>query len=528
MSGRGSRLDRWREPSGSSAGTGVTWAIPAATFAATLILYLFTMAPTIYNLDSAEFTTASYTGGLVRATGYPLYLIIGRFWSHIPIGDPGFRMNLLSAVCGALTIALAVRILQRFGVQNWALIGALGLLATAQYFWAMSLVAEVYTLHTAMIALVILALLRWADRPSARNLAAATFLVGLGFGNHVSTVLAAPACLWFVLTKAPRQALQMRTLMMAAASLLAGLTVYLYLPLVQWTQPVFNYAGWYNAAGSFEPLDLGTFDGLWWLVSGKSFAGVMMGYTPSELVREVGHFGAEVVRAFMALGIGPGLLGLVVVWRRDRSLGGMLVLLFAVNAAFYINYRVVDKNTMFLPAYLVWALWIGFGYQWLLDWVGRRTEAKNARFVTGATRSLQFMMVAAVFFAMIWNWPLVDLSDDRSARLRAERILESVPPDSLIIGWWDTVPLVEYMQLVEGRRQDIKALNRFLIRVDDLRELVMREMDRRPVYFDQPPGALLPSVEVVREGSLFRLFPKGATVTEDPFGSDRSPTTPNE
>jgi len=527
MSRRGRRYDNGHTPSDPSAGTRIILAIPAATFATTLVLYLFTMAPTIYNLDSAEFTTASYTGGLVRATGYPLYLIIGRFWSHIPIGDPGFRMNLLSAVCGALTAALAARILQRFGVQKWALTGALGLLATAQYFWAMSLIAEVYTLHTAIVALIILALLRWADCPTALNLAVATFLVGLGFGNHVSTVLAAPACLWFVLAKAPRQALQLRALMMAAVGLFAGLSVYLYLPLVHWTQPVFNYAGWYNAAGFFDPIDLGTFDGLWWLVSGKAFAGVMMAYSPSELVRELGHFGAELVRAFMAIGIGPGLLGLVVVWRRDRSLGGMLILLFAVNAAFYINYRVVDKNTMFLPAYLVWALWIGFGYQWLLDWVGRRTEVKNARFVTGATRSLQAMMVAAVFFAMIWTWPLVDLSNDRSARLRAEQILDSVPPNSLIIGWWDTVPLIEYMQLVEGRRQDIKALNRFLIRVDDLRELVMSELVRRPVYFDQPPGNLLPSVEVLREGPLFRLSPVGAPVAGNPTSSDHSPITPN-
>ena len=38
-------------------------------FLAPLFLYLATMAPTLYNLDSAEFTTAAYSGGLVRATG---------------------------------------------------------------------------------------------------------------------------------------------------------------------------------------------------------------------------------------------------------------------------------------------------------------------------------------------------------------------------------------------------------------------------------------------------------------------------
>jgi len=81
----------------------VDWRSLAAFFVP-LAVYLRTLAPTIYNLDSAELTTAAYTGGLMRATGYPLYLSIGYLWSRLPLGDVGFRMNLLSAVCGALTI----------------------------------------------------------------------------------------------------------------------------------------------------------------------------------------------------------------------------------------------------------------------------------------------------------------------------------------------------------------------------------------------------------------------------------------
>jgi len=41
--------------------------------------------------------------------------------------------------------------------------------------------------------------------------------------------------------------------------------------------------------------------------------------------------------------------------------------MFLATAAFYVDYRVVDKDTMYLPAYLVWALWVGLGYQALLD-----------------------------------------------------------------------------------------------------------------------------------------------------------------
>ena len=28
-------------------------------------------------------------------------------------------------------------------------------------------------------------------------------------------------------------------------------------------------------------------------------------------------------------------------------------------------------------------------------------------------------------------------------------------------GWWDSIPVVEYLQLVEGERPDVTAINRF-------------------------------------------------------------------
>lgn len=486
------------------------------------------MAPTIYNLDSAELTTAAATGGLVRATGYPLYLIIGRVWSHLPIGDVGYRMNLLSAVCGALTVALAERTLRRLGVGVWERLCALGLLAVAQFFWALALIAEVYTLHTAILAGVILALLRWSDRPTPGRLALATFLMGIGFGNHVATVLAAPGCVWFVLNAEPKEALRARSLALAAVGLAAGLAVYLYLPLVYWTRPAFNYVGWFDSVGRFEPIDLATIEGLWWLVSGKVFADVMMAYTAPELLREVGHFGAELVRAFMVIGIGPGLVGIAVAWRRSRALGGLLLLVFAMSAGFYINYRVVDKDTMFLPAYLVWALWVGLGYQWLVDWAGQPTAAVSAGVARGSVRALKAIMAGAVVFAVGWTWPLVDLSDDWSTRARGEAILELARPNALIVGWWGTVPVVEYLQLVEGQRPDVQAINRFLIRPDDLRELVEHEVDRRPVYLDEPLEGLSGSVGATQVGPLFRLYRFGARSAGSPAGSGlREPSAPS-
>lgn len=472
-------------------------------FSLPFVSYLTTLAPTVYNLDSAELTTAAYSGGLVRATGYPLYLILGRFWSRLPLGNVGWRMNLMSAVCAALTIALADRLLRKLGVPGWARLAALGLLASSRYFWAMATTAEVYTLHTLMVVVVLLMLMRFGEHPSAGRLALATFVVGISFGNHVATVLLAPACVWFVLRTTGRGALTGRTLSAATAGLAAGLSLYFYLTLVYLGDPVFNYAGRYGADGEFLAADLTTLAGMWWLVSGKAFAAVMVGYTPRELVGEVGHFLAELVRAFVGVGIGPALVGFVVLRRRAAPLAEALALVALATASFYVTYRVIDKDTMYLPVYLVWALLLAEGYRVLDAWLG----SEGASRLIGAARwAVRTVAVCAVVFAVAWNGPLVDLSDDHSTYNRGLAVLARAAPEALVIGWWSTVPVVEYLQLVEGRRLDIEALNRFLIPTEDLEELVETRLAAgQPVYFDEPPSELFPDVVVEREGPIFRV-----------------------
>ena len=174
-----------------------------AAFFLPLLLYWQTLAPTIYNLDSAELTTAVATKGIIRATGYP------SIWSWVssglgcPGGDIGYRMNLFSAVCSATTIFLANQMLRRLSVGPWARVGALGLLATAPYFWPLSLIAKVYTLHTALMTAVILSLLWWDFAPDPRRLFLPVLLLALSMGNHAATILLVPGCLWFVAVRHP-------------------------------------------------------------------------------------------------------------------------------------------------------------------------------------------------------------------------------------------------------------------------------------------------------------------------------------
>lgn len=67
-------------------------------FAAALpsyILYVRTLAPTVTSEDSGELITAAYTLGIAHPPGYPLWCILGKLFSLIPLGNVAWRVNLL-------------------------------------------------------------------------------------------------------------------------------------------------------------------------------------------------------------------------------------------------------------------------------------------------------------------------------------------------------------------------------------------------------------------------------------------------
>lgn len=473
-----------------------------AAFVIPFTLYVFTLAPTVYNLDSAELTTAAATGGLMRSTGYPLYLIIGWFWSHLPIGDVGYRMNLFSAVCGALTVALVERILRRLDVHGWATFAALGSLTLASYFWALSLIAEVYTLHTFLMVFLILLILRWGERPTPARLAAFGFVLGLSFGHHAATVLLLPGFASYILLTHPKAALAPRALFFTALTLVLGSSVYLYLPLRYIFSPSFNYAGQFDANGNFRPANLLKLPELLGLISGQTFQKLFYAYSAGELPPQVLDFIKQLSRAFMFVGLGPGLVGSVIIFYRDKSLAKMLLLMFFFHASFYIGYRVLDKDQMFLPNYVIWAIWVGVGCQAMLGWVERSYPNSPLHWEINLVRLVLAIGIVGVF---AWNLPLVNLSRDRSARQRGETILHIVKSNALILGYWDTVPIVQYLQLVEGQRPDIKAVNRFFITSQDMYRFVRRQVCLRPIYIDAVPDGYEAVFSVKYFDPLFQL-----------------------
>jgi len=365
-------------------------------------------------------------------------------------------------------------------------------------------VAEVYTLHTLLLSALLLLLLRWESSRADGLLAAAGLLYGLSLGNHVSSILVAPGLAAFFLAAAGKEILAPRRLLLFAGPLLAGLSVYAYLPLRYLAGPPFNYAGHYDASGQFVPLDLTRIENVWWLVSGEGFRELMLGYTPAETVAEMGATLHRLWAAFLGVGLLPGLVGAWVQGRRRPRALLLLGLTFTANVAFYTTYRVVDKAGMFVPAYLIWAVWIAEGCAWIAGWLqGQRAGARTS------SPSWTWALVILALAALAVNGPLVNVRSDTRARERAEAILASAGPEAIVFGWWTSAPPVQYLQIVEGQRPDVLVINRFLIGAREMYGLIDRSLGSRPVYVVELDEGLTGTYDVSAVGPMFELLPRG-------------------
>src|SRR5438034_7434369 len=88
----------------------------AAGLAALVVfcLYLVTLAPSTAMWDTSEYIAAAYTLGLPHPPGNPLFVLLGRVFSVLPIApNVAMRINVLAALCSAVAAAMWFLITER-------------------------------------------------------------------------------------------------------------------------------------------------------------------------------------------------------------------------------------------------------------------------------------------------------------------------------------------------------------------------------------------------------------------------------
>src|SRR5476651_1933424 len=210
----------------------------AASIAAlfVLVLYIITLSPETAMWDTSEYIAAAYTLGIPHPPGNPMFVLIGRVFTLLPIApNAAMRVNLLAALSSAVSAGMWFLITERVLVgwfnERWQRItgGALAALigATAFTVWAQSVVNEkVYTVSLAGLAIAAWLIVRWCDEPDGakadKTLVLIAYLIGLGYGIHMAGLLVAPAVGLAILIRRPKTIIRWKLLVACFGAVILG------------------------------------------------------------------------------------------------------------------------------------------------------------------------------------------------------------------------------------------------------------------------------------------------------------------
>ncbi len=475
---RGLGAAQWPRVRLAVSGRAISLLATSAAGAVAFAVYLATLAPTVMWYDMGEFVTTSATLGIAHNTGYPLLILVGKAFTFLPVGDTAYRVNLMSAVFTALAIAVVFGIIHDLTGDIIASAAGALTLAFASTVWANATWATSYGLNLFFTALVTRLMLSWWRDRQPRTLALAALSFGLGLCNHRLIVLVAPPSL--LLLALGWRSLTPRAVMFATAAFLAGLSVYLYVPVrgemepaVSWARP----ANWHTYWSMFLN---GQTPSAYWRVELADRIDVLWAYPSYDLTWA---------------GLALAGAGAFICARQHRAIASYFVILIALDALVVETYSIHNVYNYLTPGYLALCVLIGVAAAWISD-ITRRAAARRA----GVRPWLHAAIIAACLSLLpaalvAKNFSRVDRSGDRTAYDFAQTTLDRLPPRAVVMtDSWAASPLW-YLQFVKGQRLDVIVSPIFSIPGEDVIAFTRRQIaDGRPVYLAEglrtPRGAL--------------------------------------
>lgn len=473
------------------------------------VIYLKTLCQTVTAADSGELITACFTLGIAHWPGYPLYVILGNLFINLFQGaDPAYTVNFMSAFFGVLTVGFLYAIIYHFTRIPFLSASMALLFGWCGTFWSVAVIAEVYTLHTFLVAVILFLFTVWLERRSGWVLYVVPFLIGLACTNHQLSILLVPMFIYLLFIFDPKPGYERFTspgFMLAGLILIAfgfyignlyvwisiavieagicfqqkrpdwrfwlkvsgcfvaGLLLYLYLPIRASMSPAHNWG---------NPDDLKTFYQAVIGSSSHQSAGGNVWINLNYLFNPAPAFTRDIwpwskglwlyeflSPVFFLFGLWGIYVSLKTGWRLARAF--LLYMVLNVLIIIWVSQPATGGlfkvDVYYLQAFLVFTVFIAQGIKEWLHLVGGVFKLKQYP-VFGVL--LILIILAAPTILMYDNYPANDRSRDTLAADFAENLRMSVdePARSIFLVNKDDLFILWYEDKVENRIMPVYPL----------------------------------------------------------------------
>jgi len=494
-----------------------------------MALYVRTLAPSVLYGDVAEFQTLSYTLGMTHASGYPTQIMFGKLFTFLPFGDIAYRVNLMSAFFGALTVTNVYLIVRLMGGWRTAGFVACSALAASTFFWRRTIIAESYAPAAGMLSIVWLSVLLWRRTEKWGWLFLAGLVGGLSMGIHSTVIMTGASVLVYMLLTARKRITWLGAFEGALLGLVLTFAFFLYLDYNDPPSSIYNTT--YRTNLSQRGLTPEEFDSpmdrLLAIFPAQSFWRYYFSATPEEINRRI----LEYINSFpewQSVAIMLGALGLLAIpkreqWRWQEGLYPLiafgLIWVFAVSVEFSVY------QEFYVPAAVFVHVWLGMGVSIMLDgveWPLRRWQVvgpKRSGLIVSIlgiallglsiwdVRTNLRMAVTEGTTTFIWQEKIYPRDPERATK-EGHRILSQVEDNAILFTNWDRLYSYVYTaHILEGRTGI--ALHELLTPPQPgttTMDYIDANIESRPIYFtlDVPELELYYNVEQI-ERQLYRI-----------------------
>ncbi len=479
-----------------------------------LVLYVISCAPGLLWQDSGLIQYRVWhndiEGFLGLALSHPLFYILAIGAKYLPLGEFTYRINLVSAIAGAVTAANLFLLIRLWLGKNFPAIVAAVTLALSHTFWFHAGVIETYTLWSALFTAELIMLLQYAKNGQAAYLYWLGLLNGLALAVHNLALIPLFCYFAFCIVLTIKKNIRFRDLLIIALLWIIGALPYEYLIIRQLIQ----------TGNVSETLASAAFGARW-----------------QEAVLNISLSAGTVIENLLFILLNfptPNFLlffaGFSVLFKASpsRDFRNVLIALFALYFIFAFRYTVPDRFAFFMPFYCLVSVFVGLGAYFLQEKMGCKVLscfilifcflpvgiyasvpklAEKMRFNLGTRNNVPYRNDYK-YFLQPWK------TGYKGAERFANEALNAVESDAVIFADSTTVAPLLLMQEVAGRRPDVKVVSGIVssrnapcCNEDTIEQL----LTERPIYVISRqagycPKFILDNYDLVPAGLLWRVI----------------------
>jgi len=199
------------------------------SFLIPFVIYILTLEPKLVGGDTGWYANQIPEMTLMVPTGYPTFSMFLKLFTYLPIGDLAYRLNLFSAIFGALTTLFLFLAVNKLVKNEFiSFIGSM-IFAFIVPFWSVANRLEFDTLNTFFVVFLIFSAIVYSENKTRKYLYFFFFCLGLSLTNHPLTFFVVPAIALYVIIINPQIFKSLKAIFISAAFFILPLLSYFYL-----------------------------------------------------------------------------------------------------------------------------------------------------------------------------------------------------------------------------------------------------------------------------------------------------------